>query len=42
MASARLSVPAERLEVADGVVAMSGDPARKLSYGELKDDNSDT
>jgi CO/xanthine dehydrogenase Mo-binding subunit len=35
MASARLGVPADRLEVTDGVVAVSGDPARKLSYGEL-------
>jgi nicotinate dehydrogenase subunit B len=35
MASARLDVPANRLEVTDAVVAVSGDPARKLSYGEL-------
>jgi nicotinate dehydrogenase subunit B len=35
MASARLGVPADRLEVTDGVVSVSGDPARKLSYGEL-------
>src|SRR5271165_6379539 len=35
MASARLGVPADRLEVTDGVVAVPGDPARKLSYGEL-------
>jgi CO/xanthine dehydrogenase Mo-binding subunit len=35
MASARLGVPADRLEVTDGVVAVSDDPARKLSYGEL-------
>ena len=35
MASARLGVPADRLQVTDGVVAVSGDPARKLSYGEL-------
>jgi len=35
MASARLGVPADRLEVSDGVVAVSGDPARKLGYGEL-------
>jgi CO/xanthine dehydrogenase Mo-binding subunit len=35
LASARLGVPTDRLEVADGVVAVSGDPARKLSYGEL-------
>jgi nicotinate dehydrogenase subunit B len=35
MASARLAVPADRLEVTDGVVAVSADPARKISYGEL-------
>ena len=27
--------PADRLEVGDGVVAVSGDPVRKLGYGEL-------
>jgi nicotinate dehydrogenase subunit B len=35
MASARLDVPADRLDVTDGVVSVSGDSARKLSYGEL-------
>jgi nicotinate dehydrogenase subunit B len=35
LASQRLGVPADRLEVTDGVVAVTGDPARKLSYGEL-------
>src|SRR6266404_7526425 len=35
MASTRLGVAADRLEVTDGVAAVSGDPARKLSYGEL-------
>jgi len=35
LASQRLGVPADRLEVTDGVVAVIGDPARKLSYGEL-------
>jgi len=35
MASARLGTPADRLEVTDGIVAVSGDPARKISYGEL-------
>jgi nicotinate dehydrogenase subunit B len=35
MAAARLGVPADRLEIADGVVGVTGDPARKLSYGEL-------
>jgi nicotinate dehydrogenase subunit B len=34
MASTRLGVPADRLEVTNGVVAVSGDPARKVSYGE--------
>jgi CO/xanthine dehydrogenase Mo-binding subunit len=35
MASTRLGVPADQLEVNEGVVAMSGDPSRKVSYGEL-------
>src|SRR5262249_9618082 len=35
MASARLGVPVDRLEVTDGVIALLGDPARKASYGEL-------
>ena len=35
MASARLGVPADRLEVTDGVVAVSGDPTRRVGYGEL-------
>ena len=35
LASRRLGVPARRLEVTDGVVIVTGDPARKLSYGEL-------
>jgi nicotinate dehydrogenase subunit B len=35
LAGQRLGVAAERLEVADGVVAVSGDPARKVAYGEL-------
>jgi nicotinate dehydrogenase subunit B len=35
MASARLGTPADRLEVADGVVAVSGDPARQVGYGDL-------
>jgi CO/xanthine dehydrogenase Mo-binding subunit len=34
MASSRLGIPADRLEVTDGVVAASGDP-RKIGYGEL-------
>jgi nicotinate dehydrogenase subunit B len=35
LASARLGVPADRLEIADGVVAVTGEPTRTLSYGEL-------
>jgi nicotinate dehydrogenase subunit B len=35
MAAARLGVPADRLEVTDGVVAVSGDPTRKVGYDEL-------
>ena len=35
LAAQRLDVPADRLEVTDGIVAVTGDPARKLSYGEL-------
>jgi CO/xanthine dehydrogenase Mo-binding subunit len=35
MASVRLGVPADRLGVVDGVVAVAGDPARKVGYGEL-------
>ncbi|HEY1430461.1 MAG TPA: molybdopterin cofactor-binding domain-containing protein [Stellaceae bacterium] len=35
MAAQRLAVPADRLDVTDGVVAVSGDPARKVAYGEL-------
>src|SRR5262249_937966 len=35
MASAKLGVPADRLEVTEGVVGVTGDPARKVGYGEL-------
>src|SRR6516164_1867675 len=35
MASARLGVPADRLEVTDGVATVPGEAARKISYGEL-------
>src|SRR6516162_663303 len=35
MAAQRLGVPAGRLEVTDGIVSVSNDPARKVSYGEL-------
>ena len=35
LASAQLGVPAEQLTVSDGVVSVSGNPAKKVSYGEL-------
>src|SRR5260370_39260968 len=35
MAASRLGVSADQLEGADGVVAVSRDPSRKVSYGEL-------
>jgi nicotinate dehydrogenase subunit B len=35
MASARLDAPVEKLTVTDGVVSVAGDPAKKVSYGEL-------
>jgi nicotinate dehydrogenase subunit B len=35
LASARLGVPAEQLTVTDGVVSVVGNPAKKVSYGEL-------
>lgn len=35
MASARLDSPAEKLTVNDGVVSVAGNPANKISYGEL-------
>jgi len=35
LASQRLDFLADRLEVTDGVVAVTGDAARKFSYGEL-------
>ena len=35
LASVRLGIPADRLGVVDGVVAVAGDPARKIGYGEL-------
>src|ERR1700730_10439548 len=35
LAAARLGVPVDRLDVIDGVVAVTGDPARKVGYGEL-------
>jgi len=35
MAGERLQVPADRLEVAAGVVSVKGDPARQVAYGEL-------
>jgi len=35
MASERLGLPADRLQVKDGVVSAVGDPAKHVSYGEL-------
>ena len=35
LAAKRLGVDAAKLEVTDGVVSVIGDPARKVSYGEL-------
>ena len=35
LASARLQAPAEQLTVLDGVVSVAGNPARKISYGDL-------
>jgi nicotinate dehydrogenase subunit B len=35
LASARLGAPAENLVVKDGVVSVAGNPAKKISYGDL-------
>ena len=35
LASAHLGAPIEKLTVTDGVVSVSGDPAKKISYGAL-------
>ena len=35
LASARLQAPAEQLTVRDGVVSVAGNPAKKISYGNL-------
>ena len=35
LASARLGVPLAQLAVADGVVTVTGDPSRRVTYGEL-------
>jgi len=35
LASARLDVPIEKLAVQNGVVSVVGDPAKKVSYGQL-------
>jgi nicotinate dehydrogenase subunit B len=35
LASAQLGAPGERLTVIDGVVSVAGNPAQKISYGEL-------
>jgi CO/xanthine dehydrogenase Mo-binding subunit len=35
LASVRLGLPADRLAARDGAIAVSGDPARHVSYGDL-------
>src|SRR5512142_2530740 len=35
LASARLGAPVEKLTVTDGVVTVAGDPAKKVTYGQL-------
>ncbi len=35
LASARLGAPRERLQVQNGVVTVAGDPAKRVTYGEL-------
>lgn len=35
LAAAQLKAPAEKLTVVDGVVGVAGDPAKKISYGQL-------
>ncbi|MGH9678389.1 MAG: molybdopterin cofactor-binding domain-containing protein, partial [Candidatus Acidiferrales bacterium] len=35
LASARLGSPVEKLQVTDGIVSVVGNPAKKVSYGEL-------
>jgi CO/xanthine dehydrogenase Mo-binding subunit len=35
MASSRFGVPADQLAVADGVIAAKGDPAKRVTYGQL-------
>ncbi len=35
LASTKLAVPPERLQVTDGIVIAAGDPTRRVSYGEL-------
>jgi nicotinate dehydrogenase subunit B len=35
LASERLSAPAEMLETSDGIVSVTGNPAKKVSYGDL-------
>jgi nicotinate dehydrogenase subunit B len=35
MAAVRFSVPAAQLTVSDGVITVTGDPARRVTYGEL-------
>jgi nicotinate dehydrogenase subunit B len=35
LAATRLGVPADQLEVKDGIVSVKGDPSKHISYGEL-------
>lgn len=35
LAAARLGVPADRLTVRDGIVGATGDPSKRVSYGDL-------
>ena len=42
LASQRLGVPANQLDVRDGVVSAKGDPSKRVTYGELASANLDT
>ena len=35
MASARFSVPVDQLRVSDGVITVTGDPSKRVTYGQL-------
>src|SRR5258708_8118757 len=35
MASARLEVPLDRLSVSEGVITVTGDPSRRVTYGQV-------